>query len=400
MISALVFLISIMLFFTVELLSSKRQSYFQIFTNTLVTVRFSEGLGLGTARQIAHSEYVSDSYYEASGIVETDFRLVDTGFAHDIAFTFTNNIARFVREEIDISYAEGYDETWMYRLGDTSEIVFVGKDYLDERGLRLGDKLIISRKGLARDVISAYIDGFVVPEGYDINNKAHNAMINAYFLEIYGDRITDDINELSNVFTIAGMVSTSSESFNSMVFSPWSRSAASLGFATVDMAEYTVADNDFIDDFREYCERRTGGSVTGSTSMRIETSKIENIRNSIRIMDALYPIIVGAALLIGAFLCSLIILQSVKEAALLRALGVTKMKTRIILSLGQILLCFVGLLVGAGIMLVYKGADIAAIVKPLGIFAALYFVVVLASAATCSVLATRRSILELLQTKE
>jgi len=132
----------------------------------------------------------------------------------------------------------------------------------------------------------------------------------------------------------------------------------------------------------------------------IDTSKIENIRNSIRLMNALYPIVLGAALLIGAFLCSLAILQSSKEAALLRALGVAKAKTRTILSLEQVVLSATGLAFGFCVILGYKGAGSAAIARPISLFAALYFAVIIASAAICSILATRRSVLELLQTKE
>jgi ABC-type antimicrobial peptide transport system permease subunit len=105
-------------------------------------------------------------------------------------------------------------------------------------------------------------------------------------------------------------------------------------------------------------------------------------------------------LLIGGFLCSLVILQSSKEAATMRVLGATKLKTRAMLTLEQALLGAGGLALGAGAMLMHKGTGLAAIAGRLYAFAALYFGTVVAAAVACAVLATHRSPLELLQTKE
>ena len=84
----------------------------------------------------------------------------------------------------------------------------------------------------------------------------------------------------------------------------------------------------------------------------------------------------------------------------MRVLGVTKRKARAVLSWEQALLSLAGLVIGGGVMRVYQGAAIAVIAVRLSIFATLYLGVIVGAAVTCAVLATRRSPLELLQTKE
>jgi ABC-type antimicrobial peptide transport system permease subunit len=114
----------------------------------------------------------------------------------------------------------------------------------------------------------------------------------------------------------------------------------------------------------------------------------------------MYPIAVAAALVIGGFLCCLVILQSSKEAAILRVLGTTKRKTRTMLALEQIVLGVIGLAAGSGGLIIYKGAALSGIRNQILLFIALYVAVIVVSAAVSASLATRRNVLELLQTKE
>jgi ABC-type lipoprotein release transport system permease subunit len=220
-------------------------------------------------------------------------------------------------------------------------------------------------------------------------------------LRQYGNQIMRDVAARSESFTIAGVASTPSGKYDFMLFSPGSRSAEKIGMPElVDMAEYTVADNEVIDEYREYCIEVLAGSAIDSVIMIMDTSKIENTRSILRLLSALYLIVIAAALLIGAFLCSLIILQSSKEAAMLRILGTTKTKTRVILSLEQVLLSTAGLILGACIMLIITKYEMEEITGELALFSALYFAIITASGVFCSFLTTRKSALELLQTKE
>jgi len=353
--SALPVLLAALLVCAVGQLASMRQSYVAVFKNTVITARIFD-LKLGAARRIADTELAANPYYESTGNVSVGVD-VDSVSGRDFAsvsFVFTNNIAHYAGEEVDVAYGQGYDEACMDRLDDN--IVIVGRAFFDERGFELGDEVTIRRLGLY-----------------------------------------DDAQSHSAVFTIAGVVSTPSKQYNSMIFSPGSYAAEKIGMpAEVDVAEYTIADNDFIEEFRASCESIAGADAT----IIIDTSRIENVRNSIRLINALYPIILVAALLIGGSLCSLIILQSSKEVAIMRVLGTTKTKTRTILSLEQALLSAAGLAVGTYALSVLKRQALANASMELAHFAALYFIVISIAAVACSTFATRRSPLELLQTKE
>jgi hypothetical protein len=132
----------------------------------------------------------------------------------------------------------------------------------------------------------------------------------------------------------------------------------------------------------------------------MDTGKLENLENSMNLLRTLYPIVIAAAMLIGGFLCCLMILQSSKEASIMRVLGATKRKTRAILSLELASLNIAGLILGFCALSIYHGGEITAILNRLYAFAALFVAMILVCAVAASALATRRSALELLQTKE
>ena len=84
----------------------------------------------------------------------------------------------------------------------------------------------------------------------------------------------------------------------------------------------------------------------------------------------------------------------------MRMLGTSKKTTRFTLSLEQMFLSIAGLLVGACGLVAYKGAGLTDISRQLFLFAALYFIIILTAAAVSAIAVTRRSVLDLLQTKE
>ena len=84
----------------------------------------------------------------------------------------------------------------------------------------------------------------------------------------------------------------------------------------------------------------------------------------------------------------------------MRLLGTTKLKTRTMLSLEQAFLSAAGLIIGVCVTLTSRRQGYYALPGAISLFASLYIAIVLASGAVCSALVTRRSALELLQTKE
>ena len=387
--SALAALLAALLLCAIWQLGLMRHSYSDMLSDYTLTARLLGGLALKTQQKIAGSGFVTDSYYyEVKGPVDADTEAT--------TLILTNDIARYTGEEPDVTYASGYDETCMDSLGN---IVIVGSGFFESHGLALGDSIPISVQGTYSGLVADYI----------FSHRKYNP----------GDDMTDDeILELNRVFiertvkiksrqfTVAGVVTTPSGDYGMTVFSPGILDAWSFGVPDkVDLAEFSLADNDRVNEFRDYCEdiAYIGGRSTERISLNIDTEKIDNIRNTLRILDAVYPMAFIAALLIGAFLCSLVILQSSKEAAIMRILGTTRRKTRSIMSFEQALLCVAGYVPGFCVMQAInfsEPAAVSAVSADISIFAALYFVVILAAAAVSSALTTRRSALELLQVKE
>ena len=160
-----------------------------------------------------------------------------------------------------------------------------------------------------------------------------------------------------------------------------------------------MGDDSFVGEYRVYAREKIVESEEAVTLIT-NTASLENLKNAQRLTEMLYPMAIAAALLIGGFLCCLMILQSSKEAAIMRVLGTTKGKTRSILAAEQSLLSVAGLVAGACAALVYKGLSPGAIPGQIRLFAALYFAMILACGVACSALATRRPPLELLHVKE
>ena len=214
-----------------------------------------------------------------------------------------------------------------------------------------------------------------------------------------------EVDASALTYTVAGILTTPSGRYDSVVFSPGTGETRGISgdmfnfsMTPLDVAEFTLADNFRSEEFRTYADRLV--MIDGAMEFVMDTSKLENPRNTLRLLESLYPGAFAAALLIGGFLCCLIIVQSSKEAAIMRIQGTTKGRTRALLSIEQISLSVAGLVVGWLALLIYRGRELGEISGEMALFAALYFGVILASAVVCSVLATRRSALGLLQTKE
>ncbi len=378
--SALTVLLAALLFGVVGQLALMKQSYAQLCDETVITARFVGGLPITSVPQIAQSVFVKDPYYEAREIVDMN--------SAETSLVFTNNIARYTGEEADIIYIGGYDASCMEKFG---EIIIAGKALMETYGLEPGDTVKMLPRGFVDNLKPTYTNEY---------RKTHpgDTITDEDILALYQSELMIAINMATCIYTIAGTVSTPSGAYDGMAFTPGDYDAyMAVGKAVkLEVAEFTLADNMRADEFRSNGEKMAvGGAV-----FVMDTSKLEHLRNTLKLLETMYPIAMTAALLIGGFLCCLVIVQSSKEAAIMRILGTTKRKTRTILALEQMLLSICGLVIGACGLLAYKGAALSRISAQLYVFAALYFAVILVSAIICAGLSTRRNVLELLQTKE
>ena len=131
--------------------------------------------------------------------------------------------------------------------------------------------------------------------------------------------------------------------------------------------------------------------------LRIVLAQLEK---NISLLKVLYPVVIGVSVLIGAGLCFLLLLQTTREAAILRILGTTRMAVRLALIMEPLILSMLGVMIGLGISrLLWASPDLVSAV-PLLISAGLYLVGVLAGSVTGAISVTNKQPIELLQVKE
>ena len=94
------------------------------------------------------------------------------------------------------------------------------------------------------------------------------------------------------------------------------------------------------------------------------------------------------------------IMQSDREASIMRVLGTTKKRTRTMLVSEQSVLCLFGIFCAIALLLAINGILLAAHAKPLSAYASLQLASCTTGAMVCAVVITRRRVLELLQVKE
>lgn len=390
--STLVILLAALLFAAVAQFALMKQSSADLCARTVIKSNFVGGVALQDVQKISNSEFVKNPYYESSNTFSFNPQNALMLEADNITrIAFTNNIARYIAEEVDITYANGYDVSVMNQLGSN---IIVGKALAARYGINLGDDIILTRSGEISTIIDEYVASYKINHPDEIISRDD-------IITKQQKVISGRIRQVSGKYKVVGVMSTASGKFEDEAFTPGANSSfEQTSRITLDVAEFILSDNMRSDEYRKYGENFAKHSSTGGIRFVMDTSKLENLKNSQRILEMLFPIVLAAALLIGGFLCCLLLLHSVKDAAIMRVLGTTKRKTRVILAFEQVLLCLVGLVVGACGLFLYKGVGLSAISQSLYLFAALYFTVVLVAAATCSIIATRRNVLELLQTKE
>jgi len=124
-------------------------------------------------------------------------------------------------------------------------------------------------------------------------------------------------------------------------------------------------------------------------------SLVSAMRQILLILELIHPIAIGLAIVIGTGLALLLMLQNAKNAAIMRVLGASLTKTRLVLWSEQILISLIGLTIGLTV-LVAAGQSLASMVT----LAGLYFAGVVVGASTGGIIVTSKAPLDLLQVRE
>ena len=134
--------------------------------------------------------------------------------------------------------------------------------------------------------------------------------------------------------------------------------------------------------------------------MQLDTSEADRIYQICRLMDALYPLTIAAALLLGSILPGLTVLHDSRDISILRALGAKKFRVLIIYIFSQMFLALLGLVIGLCAILLTRDLQLETVLG--------YFVgYAIAHLAGCGLgsgifawLTERKNVLTLLQARE
>jgi len=122
---------------------------------------------------------------------------------------------------------------------------------------------------------------------------------------------------------------------------------------------------------------------------------VGSMEQNLSLMQLLYPVAITVSIVIGAGLALLLMLQNAKNAAIMRVLGSTKNRTRVVLWIEQLAVCLIGLIIGLAAAFILGWGVLASVM-----LAGLYLAGVVIGSIVGSVLVTSKPPLELLQVKE
>lgn len=131
--------------------------------------------------------------------------------------------------------------------------------------------------------------------------------------------------------------------------------------------------------------------------LRIVLAQLEK---NISLLKVLYPVVIAVAVLIGAGLCFLLLLQATREAAIMRVLGTTRAAVMLALIMEPLILSILGVLIGLGISRFLWESPGLIPTSQLLISAGLYLAGVLVGSVSGAISVTNKKPIELLQVKE
>lgn len=230
-----------------------------------------------------------------------------------------------------------------------------------------------------------------------------------------GERIIvtiERVNGFDLLMDVAGTYTgTVSDSSKPVILTPAGvMDAAMNGSSYYSTARFSVdpAKNRELSTFRTALDEIISADRSSLTYLRTLLwdedlrNAIEPLEGSIRLMEVLYPVALALSLLAAACVSTLLILTEAREAAIMRVLGTTKLRSRIMLVLQIVFVVLAGLLIGLAAALVWlDSAGLAlAIFGMSALCAAAYLICAVVGSTAGAVTVTNRPPLELLQVKE
>ncbi len=320
--------------------------------------------------QIKESELLEDVYCYNNFDVRTN------GLDSSTRMLITNDLNRYLTGE-HIQYTADYDDGYdLSALNADEPVCMIGEKMAEILGVSQGEKVALLS-------VSRY----------------------AALSEVYkGKKLSAAEQKEAVMYKVIGIIKSADDTVNTSIF-------AGINGPMEDVygqpfpfgyCECKLVDNRELDEMNHLLTnlKNTNTKYAPKASFYIDSEALEDIVRIRTLLEELFPIAVAAALLIALTGQVLVILQSAKEASLLRILGVTKKRVRCMLTLEQMFLCIVGLIsVTVGLSL-YRPELFERSMQTLVFCYILLFTGCLCGVLTTAVLVTRHKVLELLQIKE
>lgn len=359
------------------LLAVTRLSYQEMFDRTEVKGTLSN-YSSSAIMKASKSELMKDLYYNGGFWVILNDRPVGAGYF----LAVTNDVDRYLQGistyDYTIEYADGFDASLFSK---NEPQCVMGEELAEMYGVKPGDTVTLMSW-----------------EGYLTLSNMYEDW----------DELVSQMKKMSQTFKLAGVVKNEDVRISRVfIFAPLSETAERASRYVnypfpVEAAEFTMVDKENPQKLVSYLEElaRDDKKYTDTLTYTMDTTELDNARRMRDMLNTLFPIAAAALILIGLIAPVMIIMQSSKEAAILRILGTTKRRSRCILAIEQIVLCVIGLAMAAIGLVIYDAGPFVRCAGTLALCGGLYLLGCALAATITAVLATRSKVLELLQVKE
>jgi ABC-type lipoprotein release transport system permease subunit len=331
-----------------------------------VDVHYFNGLSMTKARTLEKSGYLHNPVYQKF------YRDAELEF-ETTTVCFTNRLDSVFQEPV--TWLEGWDEET--GMSATGMVCIIPAPIMDSMGIALGDSVRINEA----NCIAWLMEGYkVLPKTWDEQVALRDAHRNFY--------------------TVIGRVETE-ENYH-VIYAPVTAFQSYSCFGIVlylDSASFKLDNYDEANQFKHYSDQLLLTALD-PPAFQMDTSDADRIYRTYRLIENIYPLMIGAALILGTVLPGLMVLQEQKEAAVLRALGWSKKLTIRRLTLEQITLCLAGLVLAVIALFAVNGSGfLGVIVVPL-LYIVAHFALCVAASTAISASILQKSPMRLLQTKE
>ena len=368
---------------TVGMLTVIRVSSASAYENVRIKAYILDGIPTTYAVQLSNSELVSSSYFEKVADLECN--------SQSARVVMTNDIDRCSGAVAKIEFHEGYGNDALSKLNTTpSNICVIDRDLAETLGVKHGDKIAINSEFTRVSLVQKFLNP--PAEG----DQGKNEQMEGYLAALENASIS---------LTVVGIKTPGN--MQSAIYVPIASGNGSIAqlfpseSKTLDIAEYVLTSPKNTEEFKALAETKIIGAIGGIGSpLVMDTSEADNLERMLQMLRSFYPVAIAAEVVLGGVFPGLVVLQSVREAAMNRALGMPKRRVRSILVSEQAALCLLGLILSVVLMFIINGAAIVPLLAQLVEISALHLAACVLGALSCAVVVTVRRPLELLQVKE